>query len=231
MFESRSDIVRPREIQLRVTSGHYSQDPNPLRNQRRHGRTKSTGSSSSSVSDIAQPRGMEISVDRKDKTNMNIATISGRDRTRYPRQSSSESSVASTDAVNDAPVSRSEELQRIAKAFALSVAYGANIGGIATLTGTPPNLVLKQQADKLFEAYTGTESDISFAKWMGFAFPLSLFTAVFGWLWLVLVFLRCRCCGTTSPEQRKAINSTIRKQFKKLGRLTFREIEVLVVFI
>lgn len=36
----------------------------------------------------------------------------------------------------------------MAKAFALSVAYGANIGGIATLTGSPPNLVFKQQADK-----------------------------------------------------------------------------------
>lgn len=39
-------------------------------------------------------------------------------------------------------------LQRLAKAFALSVAYGANIGGVATLTGSPPNLVFKQQTDK-----------------------------------------------------------------------------------
>ena len=42
----------------------------------------------------------------------------------------------------------SRELHRLAKGLALSVAYAANVGGIATLTGTPPNLVLKNNADE-----------------------------------------------------------------------------------
>ena len=42
----------------------------------------------------------------------------------------------------------SVELQRQAKALALSVAYGANIGGIATITGSPPNLVFKENGDR-----------------------------------------------------------------------------------
>ncbi|XP_045172067.2 solute carrier family 13 member 2-like isoform X2 [Mercenaria mercenaria] len=127
----------------------------------------------------------------------------------------------------------SPELQRYGKALALSVAYGANIGGVATVTGSPPNLVLKEYADLLYEnyGYKGAESEISFAKWMGFAFPLSLITAVIGWLWLVLCFIRCGCCKKMDPAQKKAVNATIRHQFKKLGFLTLAEFQVLIVFI
>ena len=42
----------------------------------------------------------------------------------------------------------STDLDRLAKALALAVAFAANVGGIATLTGTPPNLVLKGMADE-----------------------------------------------------------------------------------
>jgi sodium-dependent dicarboxylate transporter 2/3/5 len=34
------------------------------------------------------------------------------------------------------------------KGLSLAIAYGCNIGGIATLTGTPPNLVFKGIADE-----------------------------------------------------------------------------------
>ena len=40
-----------------------------------------------------------------------------------------------------------KEFEQLAKTFALCVAYAANCGGIATLTGTPPNIILKGQAD------------------------------------------------------------------------------------
>lgn len=43
---------------------------------------------------------------------------------------------------------KEESTKKMSKGFALCVAYAANIGGVATLTGTPPNLILQGQADK-----------------------------------------------------------------------------------
>ena len=48
----------------------------------------------------------------------------------------------------------------------LGIAYAANIGGIATIIGTPPNLVLAGIVEE-----SGLEP-LSFANWLFFAFPL-----------------------------------------------------------
>lgn len=48
------------------------------------------------------------------------------------------------DSLNDG---KDYEFEQLAKTFALCTAYAANCGGIATLTGTPPNIILKGQAD------------------------------------------------------------------------------------
>ncbi|RUS77322.1 hypothetical protein EGW08_014919 [Elysia chlorotica] len=55
----------------------------------------------------------------------------------------SEISTAQDGLANEA----NENFTRMGKGLSLCIAYAGNIGGIATLTGTPPNLVLKGQAD------------------------------------------------------------------------------------
>ena len=64
-------------------------------------------------------------------------------------------------------------------ALLLAVAYGASIGGIATLIGTPPNALL---AGFMSESY-GVE--IGFAQWMLLGVPLVLISLPLTWIILV----------------------------------------------
>lgn len=125
---------------------------------------------------------------------------------------------------------KSPELKRMSKGFALCVAYGANIGGIATLTGTPPNLVLQGQADIFYAKYGESSSGITYVNWLAFAFPMSLLLLVLAWLYLQVVFLRQKCCQGTESARKKAIQSAVLKEWRALGRIKFAEVEVLVLF-
>ncbi|XP_052788062.1 solute carrier family 13 member 2-like isoform X2 [Mya arenaria] len=122
---------------------------------------------------------------------------------------------------------KDEAFKALAKALCLSVAYGAYCGGIATITGTPPNLVLKDVADK---DNGQNESPITFASWMGFALPLSCITLVFGWLWLSFRFLGFSCLKRMDPVEKSAINAAIKRRAEALGRISFAESQVVVVF-
>ena len=60
------------------------------------------------------------------------------------------------------------ENDQFGKALLLSIAYGASIGGIATLIGTPPNALM---AAYLSDSY---KIDIGFAEWMKVGVHLQL---------------------------------------------------------
>ncbi|XP_033727673.1 solute carrier family 13 member 2-like isoform X2 [Pecten maximus] len=124
-----------------------------------------------------------------------------------------------------------KENKRISKGLALSVAYAANVGGIATLTGTPPNLVLHGQADKRYQAFGAADSGITYANWMGFAFPLSLVMLFLTWFWLQIVFLRCGCFKSVNEGRKQAIRSAVHQEYKKLGAIKFGEVVVMVLFV
>jgi len=79
------------------------------------------------------------------------------------------------------------QLQRhFAIASLLAIAYAADIGGMATLVGTPPNLVYAQQLNELFPGAPVP----SFAEWMTLGLPLSIVFLACGWLLLVFVLFR-----------------------------------------
>jgi sodium-dependent dicarboxylate transporter 2/3/5 len=94
-------------------------------------------------------------------------------------------------------------------AFALSVPVAANIGGIATPIGTPPNAVALK--------YLVDEYSVSFGEWMAFGVPFVVVMLFIAWLLLIFFF----------PSSLKEIDLDIKGQFLK----TPKAIIVYVTFI
>lgn len=110
------------------------------------------------------------------------------------------------------------EDRRFAVALLLGVAYGANIGGMGTLIGTPPNALF---AGYMQEAY-GIE--IGFGQWMMVGVPFAAVLLVLGWLVLTRVAIRLTSEIVPGAEDR------IRQELHALGPMTRGEKVVLGVF-
>ena len=77
-------------------------------------------------------------------------------------------------------------------AFALSIPVAANIGGIGTPIGTPPNAIAMKYL-------TGGDA-IGFGEWMSFAVPFVIVLLLFAWLLLNMLF----------PSEQKSIKLDIK---------------------
>ena len=119
----------------------------------------------------------------------------------------------------DNPKTVENENQNFGKALMLAIAYSASIGGMATLIGTPPNLVL---ATIVQETY-GIE--ITFSKWFMFGLPISLILLAICWKYLTEIAFTFK--QKKFPGGRNEIN----KQLKSLGKLSYEEKMVLLIFV
>jgi len=70
------------------------------------------------------------------------------------------------------------------KAMVLSVPFAANVGGIGTIIGTPPNAVAAS-------VLTGIGQPISFLKWMLIGTPLAFTLLITLWIVLIKIFKPC----------------------------------------
>lgn len=105
-----------------------------------------------------------------------------------------------------------------APALVLAVCYGATIGGMSTLVGTPPNAIL---AGFLRENY---DIQVGFLGWMILAMPVALVLAVAAWFLLTRVALRMS--GEDLPGGREILQ----RAEENLGTMSRREKTVAVVF-
>lgn len=84
-----------------------------------------------------------------------------------------------------------EAKEKFIKGLLISIAYSASIGGMGTLIGTPPNMILKQ-------VLQNTENiDLSFSQWMFMTLPLVIILLTI--LFFIFSYLYC-------PKEKGVIN-------------------------
>ena len=121
--------------------------------------------------------------------------------------------------LKDNPDTPEDENKIFSKLLMLAIAYAASIGGIATLIGTPPNLVFAGFVQKTYGV------DISFWQWMKFGLPVASLLLVLAWLYLTRVAYPLR--RSRFPGGKEEINRLL----KELGPLGKEEKMVLFIFV
>ncbi len=108
---------------------------------------------------------------------------------------------------------------RLGKNIMLGIAYSASIGGMATLIGTPTNIIMVSVIKDLY-GYS-----IGFNEWMLFGTPLSLALLFICWYYLV---------NSANPLPKRFSlsedKSIISRQLNELGKVSYEEKNVMIVF-
>jgi len=120
--------------------------------------------------------------------------------------------------LKDNPDTVEDENQTFGKALMLAIAYSASIGGVATLIGTPPNLVL---AGVILDTY-GYE--ITFMQWFAFGLPISVILIFICWKYLTKYAFSFKQKSFPGGKQE------IQRLLSSLGRITYEEKVVALVF-
>jgi len=108
--------------------------------------------------------------------------------------------------------------QNFALSIMLGIAFSANVGGIATIIGTPPNTIMIGYLESEFDM------QISFLDWMKIGLPFSLI------MLFVIYFVLVKIVYPNKLGQIDTSKDLIDHELKKLGPLSKKEIRVLIVF-
>ncbi len=106
--------------------------------------------------------------------------------------------------------------QRFSIALLLAIAYGASIGGIGTLIGTPPNALLRAYLEEHYHIPLG------FAQWMILGVPVAIAMLLATWIWL---------CRKRFYLNAGAAETVIQTELKKLGKWSKGEFYIAIVFV
>lgn len=108
---------------------------------------------------------------------------------------------------------------RFASALMMGIAYSASVGGVATLIGSPPNIVFAGAVSELYGI------DISFTQWMMYGLPVAVIGLIIVFVYLTYVKLPPRIA------QIPAGQDVVREELSGLGVFSRQERLVLAVFL
>ncbi|MDC6388200.1 SLC13 family permease [Maribacter sp. PR1] len=120
--------------------------------------------------------------------------------------------------LKDNPATEEDENLLFGKSLMLAIAYSASIGGMATLIGTPPNLVL---AGVVLDTY-GYE--ITFMQWFMFGLPISIILIFICWKYLT------RFAYSFKQIEFPGGRAEIQRLKNGLGKISYEEKLIALVF-
>ncbi|MFO0941089.1 MAG: SLC13 family permease [Pirellulales bacterium] len=112
----------------------------------------------------------------------------------------------------------SREHKNFAAALMLIIAYGASIGGMSTIIGTPPNLYMRGY----FAEELGI--NISFFTWMLWGIPITILLVAATYLLLTIFLFPCSKLGLTNAQQVFLVEQ------EKLGQMKPVHWRMIIVF-
>ena len=108
--------------------------------------------------------------------------------------------------------------QNFALSIMLGIAFSANVGGIATIIGTPPNTVMAGFLENEYQI------EISFLKWMMLGVPFAILMIT------IIYFVIVKWIYPNHLPQLKDSKDLITKELDNLGSMSKTEKRVLIIF-
>lgn len=120
--------------------------------------------------------------------------------------------------LQDNPETKANETSIFGKMLMLAIAYSASIGGVATLIGTPPNLVLAGVINEVYSV------EITFLQWFVFGLPISISLLFIGWFFLT------RFAFSLPLDEFPGGKAEVKRFKEALGPMRYEEKVVALIF-